>query len=232
MVTSSTRAVDPHRGRGSSTSRRRSLRGLVSSLGLLLAAGVLVAHFSVGLTVRTVLSGSMSPAIEAGDRVLTLNTEPQRIHRGEVVLVNTPDMTAPLAHRVHDVRMIADAVSVRTKGDANASPDEWTNLLPGAEVPVVVAVLPAAVPGIPSTWGSGPKVLLVLLLGLGVTATMVVPQWRRRPCDCDECTAPAASPCPSCGDTAAPQGRLVGATSAPDSSPHDTPTATKDEVTR
>jgi len=215
-------------------SGRRFLRVLVSSLGLVLAAGVLVAHFTLGLAVHTVLSGSMAPAFDAGDRVLTLDSTPQRIHRGEVVLVNTPDMTAPLAHRVHDVRMIADAVAVRTKGDANPEPDQWTNLLPGAQVPVVVAVLPSAVPGVPSTWGTGPKVLLVVLLGLAVTAVMIVPQWRRA-CDCEDCTAPAAPPCPSCGDAARDDGQLVGAThaSASAGSPDDTPTApTRNEVSR
>jgi len=216
---------------GNGLGLRRFLGVLVSSLGLVLTTGVLVAHFTVGLAVHTVLSGSMAPAFHAGDRVVTLDSTPQRIHRGQVVLVNTPDMTAPLAHRVHDVRMIADAVSVRTKGDANPRPDDWTNLLPGAQVPVVVAVLPSAVPGVPSTWGTGAKVLLVVLLGVAVTAIMIVPQWRGRACDCDDCTAPAAPPCPSCGDAVRDDGQLVGAQHASVGSPDDTtPAPTRNEV--
>jgi signal peptidase I len=219
-------------------SPRRFLGVLGSSLGLFVAAGLLVAHFSLGLAVHTVLSNSMTPAFEAGDRVVTLDTDPQRLHRGDVVLVMTPDMPAPIAHRVRDIKMIADAVSVQTQGDANADPDRWTNLLPGAQVPLVMTVLPAALPGVPSTWGIGIKVLLIGLLGLGVTLLMVLPQWRGRSCDCTDCTTPNRAapqlPCPSCGPAALENDLLLGAAppSELDVAPHDNSTTTQNEVPR
>ena len=222
-------------------SPRRFLGVLASGAGLFVAAGLLVAHFSLGLAVHTVLSNSMTPDFEAGDRVVTLDADPQRLRRGDVVLVMTPDMPAPIAHRIRDIKMIADAVSVQTQGDANPTPDVWTNLLPGAQVPVVVTVLPATLPGVPTTWGIGIKVLLIGLLGLGVTLLMVLPQWRGRSCDCLNCTTthPTALttttapqlPCPSCGPAALETNLPLGAapSSQLDVAPHDNSITSKNE---
>lgn len=222
---------------------RRFLGILLSSLGLFIAAGLLLAHFGLGLSTHTVLSNSMRPAFAAGDQILTLDITPQQVHRGQVVIVQTPDMPAPIAHRVADVKMIADAVSVRTKGDANASPDVWTNLLPGAQIPVVVAVVPG-VPGWlehgPSTWGIGLQVLIIAGLGVVATVITVALQWRGRHCDCLDCAESTAADdgadhrdgggdasaphCPSCSEEV-PAAETSNGSSPADSSPDPEPTA-------
>ncbi|MEZ0163916.1 signal peptidase I [Kineococcus sp. LSe6-4] len=219
-------------------SRRRFLGAVTSSLGLFVAAGLLLAHFTAGLAVHHVLSDSMTPAFSAGDRLVTLDTDPHRLRRGDVVLVMTPDMPAPVAHRVHDVAVTAGAVSVQTKGDANAGPDAWTDLLPGARVPVVATVLPGVLPGVPAGWGTGLKVLLVVLAGLGVTGLVLLPQWRARACDCPECTTSttstttAAIPCASCGADGPARDLPVVAVPAPQAPSPLQPTPHQNEVLR
>jgi signal peptidase I len=187
--------------RDTHVTHRRFVSVLLSSLGLFVAAGLLLAHFGLGLSGHSVLSDSMRPTFAAGDHILTLNSTPQGVHRGQVVIVQTPAMPAPIAHRVVDVKIIADAVSVRTKGDANASPDPWTNLLPGSKIPVVISVLPGSPEWLrhgPSTWGTGLKISVITVLGLIMTTITVALQWRGRDCDCLACLDGA--PCLACQD--------------------------------
>lgn len=85
----------------------------------------------LGRTMLVVGSGSMSPAIEAGDLIVVRrigSAELARIGVGSVVTFRVPDReTMVVTHRVIDVSRSSDnRVVLRTRGDANEYPDSFS----------------------------------------------------------------------------------------------------------
>lgn len=79
-----------------------------------------------------VTSGSMSPAIEAGDTIIVEETAPEEIREGDVLTFHADDPEAYhggeadtdlVTHRVVDVDRSGDGTEFTTRGDANDQPD-------------------------------------------------------------------------------------------------------------
>lgn len=93
-------------------------------VGGLLAAMVLPLAF--GARPYTVLSGSMEPAIAAGDLVVAQRTAPSEVRVGDVVTFEDPKRGNRLTtHRVGGIRRSGGKVEVVTKGDANNTTERW-----------------------------------------------------------------------------------------------------------
>jgi signal peptidase len=153
--------------------RRRLGNALVAAvLGLsaLAAVAVLGGHYQV----RPVLSGSMEPLLPVGGVVVTERVPISSLRVGDVVVFHRPDRPAELV--VHRIVALTPGVAgpiVRTKGDANGTPDPWRVTLRGTtayresfSVPVV---------GYVAVWVHGPAgrlafliLGLLLLVGAGV----------------------------------------------------------------
>jgi signal peptidase I len=107
----------------------RRLRMLVLWIGLGLLFGVLLAAVAPqlgGYRSFTVRSGSMTPAIETGDVVVTKSISPLSARVGDVVTFVDPEGTGKLfSHRVQSVRAVGDEVAFVTRGDANTSTEHW-----------------------------------------------------------------------------------------------------------
>lgn len=107
--------------------RRLRLLGLWIGLGLL--AGTLVAAVVpqlAGCRTFTVRSGSMTPAIETGDVVVTRPISPLDARVGDIVTFVDPEGTGKLfSHRVQSVRVLGEEVAFVTRGDANTSTEHW-----------------------------------------------------------------------------------------------------------
>jgi len=67
----------------------------------------------------TVLSGSMAPMIQVGDRVLVKQTAPQNIRFGDVIVFKEADML--IIHRVISKQVADQHVIFMQKGDSNIS---------------------------------------------------------------------------------------------------------------
>lgn len=80
-------------------------------------AGILAPAF--GWRLDVVQSGSMSPAIEVGDLVITTPCDPEDIRAGDVICFRSGG--ALVCHRV--VAVDEDGRTFTTKGDANEDPD-------------------------------------------------------------------------------------------------------------
>lgn len=66
------------------------------------------------------MTGSMEPAIQTGDLVVSRPIDPAELRPGQVILVNDPDHPGRLRlHRLHAV----DGAELLTKGDANPAVD-------------------------------------------------------------------------------------------------------------
>jgi signal peptidase I len=107
----------------------RRLRMLVLWIALGLLFGTLLAAVApqlAGFRSFTVRSGSMTPAIETGDVVVTKPISPLAARVGDVVTFVDPDGTGKLfSHRVQSVRAVGDEVAFVTRGDANTSTERW-----------------------------------------------------------------------------------------------------------
>jgi len=102
---------------------------LVLWIGLGLLFGTLVAAVAPqlgGYRSFTVRSGSMTPAIETGDVVVTKPISPRTARVGDVVTFVDPEGTGKLfSHRVQSVRVAGNEVAFVTRGDANTATEDW-----------------------------------------------------------------------------------------------------------
>lgn len=107
----------------------RRLRMLVLWVGLGLLFGTLLAAVVpqlAGFRSFTVRSGSMTPAIETGDVVVTEPISPLGARVGDIVTFVDPEGTGKLfSHRVQSVRAVGGDVAFVTRGDANTSTEHW-----------------------------------------------------------------------------------------------------------
>lgn len=91
----------------------------------------------------SVLSGSMTPALEVGDLVVTRVVSPAELSAGDVVTYRDPAHDRFVTHRVQSIVWRGDLADVITRGDANEVGEEWTVPADGS-VGLVVLRIPAA----------------------------------------------------------------------------------------
>ncbi len=120
---------------------------LASTVALLLAVSATLAlavgpHL-FGYRTLTVLSGSMSPDVPRGAVVAVVRQPAGQLRPGQVLTFHAPIAGHPVTtHRVIEVRHDNGAVLVRTKGDANPTPDPWVARINDDDVWVVRMVVP------------------------------------------------------------------------------------------
>jgi signal peptidase len=89
---------------------------------VLLAIGPKIGAYRVSV----VLSDSMKPQWQAGDVIISTPERPDQVRVGQVISFNPPiDGRPSVTHRVIEVTTSGTTPVIRTKGDANAAPDEW-----------------------------------------------------------------------------------------------------------
>jgi signal peptidase len=150
-----TRAARPLPTVTGTTATRRALRPLAAALGRWLTralVGTAVLAFAVlalgphllGYRTMTMLTGSMAPAIDPGDVVITTPLAVEDVTAGMIISYHIPvGDHRVVTHRVLSVDHATDGtVTVRTKGDANDHPDPWTAVLQGDTAYQVQAVIP------------------------------------------------------------------------------------------
>lgn len=148
-----------------------------ATVALVAVVGVLVVGVGLraaGTTPLVEYSGSMAPAISAGDVVLVRSVPVARLRPGEVATLRDPAGGRLLTHRVASVAREGDRVAVVTRGDANAGSERWV-LSADATVRRMVGRIPAA--GRPFVWLSSPSPRLALaVLGLVLVLAALAPR--------------------------------------------------------
>jgi signal peptidase I len=124
---------------------RWTVRALVG-IAVLAFAGLALGPHAFGYRTMTMLTGSMAPAIDPGDIVITTPLDVTDVTKGMIISYHIPiDDHRVVTHRVIDVDTAADGtVTVQTQGDANDHPDPWTAVLQGDTAYQVQAVIPEA----------------------------------------------------------------------------------------
>jgi signal peptidase len=154
---------------------------------LLLVGASLVVLAIVGTAVNwcrldVVLSGSMAPTLRPGDVILAVSEPDSEVSAGQVLAFHPPyDPSIVVVHRIIQVVHDGKKVEIRTQGDDNNAPDQWTAVLEGTSAWRVSWVLPSA--GYVAIWVTYPWIhLLALLLVIGIVVGEVLRRvWRAEP---------------------------------------------------
>jgi len=119
------------------------VRGIVV-VAVVAFAGLAVGPHVLGYRTMTMLTASMSPAIDPGDVTIVTPLAVTEVTEGMVITYHIPVGDQQLiTHRVLSVEHGADgSVTVQTKGDANESIDPWKATLAGDTAYEVRAVVP------------------------------------------------------------------------------------------
>jgi len=128
----------------------------------------------------TDMSGSMEPAIHAGDVVVTRPIHPLEAHAGDIVTFRDPaDGHRLLTHRLRSLQVSGGRVHAVTKGDANNAVERWT-VPQGARIGRVVMRVPRV--GYVLAVARGPlgKLLLVVIPALLLGVLELARIWRPR----------------------------------------------------
>ncbi|MDX6603950.1 MAG: signal peptidase [Solirubrobacterales bacterium] len=144
---------------------------------LLAAAGPL----ALGDRSFTMRSGSMTPAIEAGDVVVTEPLPPLSVEVGDIVTFRDPEGSGRLySHRVQSIRRAGNDVRFVTRGDANTATEHWSVPADGT-VGKVLYRIPKI--GYALVWtGTIPfRIVLIAIPALLLCGGALARIWRPRP---------------------------------------------------
>lgn len=112
--------------------RSRARLWLVTAGGVLLATAMAAALAltvlpAFGYRALVVRSGSMAPAIETGDLIVSRRVEASRVVPGDVVTYADPSGDGDLVtHRVLEITPEGGAFTFVTKGDSNSASETWS----------------------------------------------------------------------------------------------------------
>lgn len=107
----------------------RTLERLAGALLVLLCALATIAGAAwlVGYTPLVDRSDSMSPALRAGDLLITQNIAAEDAEPGQVITFRDEALGGrSVTHRVVHMARRGDRLAFTTRGDANRSSEEWT----------------------------------------------------------------------------------------------------------
>jgi signal peptidase I len=191
------RGTAPVLRRAAAATARWTTRALVG-IAVLAFAGLAIGPHLFSYQTMTMLTGSMAPAIDPGDVVITTPLAVDDVTEGMIISYHIPiDDHRVVTHRVVTVDHAADGtVSVTTKGDANDHTDPWTAVLQGDTAYQVQAVVPEL--GHLITALRTPAISHLLVYGAPalLAAWLLLTIWRPTPDDhTDERTPSEAVPC-------------------------------------
>jgi signal peptidase I len=163
------------------TTALRRGRILMVWLGLGLVFGALLAAVApqlAGYRTFTVRSGSMTPAIETGDVVVTEPISPLTARVGDIVTFLDPEGSGRLfSHRVQSVRATGEDVAFVTRGDANTSTEHW-RVPAGGSVGKVLYRIPKIGYGLVYLDSPPARILLLAIPALLLLWAALVRIWR------------------------------------------------------
>ena len=148
-----------------SAGRGRSWADLtLSSFLVLLTVALIgiVVFLLIGGKALIVRSGSMEPAVEVGDVIVTRTVHPTQVDVGDVITFSDPTRAGELVtHRTQRVEQQGSRIAFVTKGDANGGVERWTIDRSGT-VGLLIFRLPSV--GYALSWAGEPVTRLALVL--------------------------------------------------------------------
>lgn len=155
---------------------RRTARWVAG--GSIVLVALCLAAVGVGVAtgtwqIRPVLSGSMRPDLPIGGVVVTERVPLRSLAVGDVAVFHPPaEPHVDYVHRIIWLRRTGSELLVRTKGDANVTPDPWTLHLRGRWAYVAHWSIPLV--GYAAVWLHQPSVRRGAVIGAGLLAAVLV----------------------------------------------------------
>lgn len=116
---------------------------LIATAMMMSVGAILAIYFHTGFL--TITSRSMEPTIKAGDMVLTSLVPRDDIRVRDIVVLPIPENPElNFSHRIISVEKGEEGLRIRTKGDGNPNPDNWSMEVTSKDVTQVLAVIPTA----------------------------------------------------------------------------------------
>jgi signal peptidase len=151
--------------------------GVICALALTMLAALLIATFA-GYRPLVDYSGSMRPAIQAGDLLITRAAPATSIRVGAIVSFDDPALGGKLVtHRVVAIHPSAGHIDFLTRGDANPTPESWS-VSRGASVGALdfrIAGVGRAVAWMADPWA---RTFALTLVALVLSAAVLRRIWR------------------------------------------------------
>lgn len=158
---------------------RRAETAVTATLVVLTALlALLVGGRLAGNQVLVERSGSMAPAIAAGDLLLSHPVAATAVRTGDIVSFTDPlRPDVPTTHRVVALRRVSGRVAITTRGDANPAAEQWS-VPAGGDVRRVALRVPRAGFAVAALSGRWTRLILLVgaCAGLGVLALRRI--WR------------------------------------------------------
>jgi signal peptidase len=133
-----------------------------------------------GYRTLTMVTDSMAPTARAGDLLLVVAQPTTAVRTGQVLTFAAPTTGSPVVtHRVLSVDRSTDRTVIRSKGDANASPDPWRAALTDDTTWRLVTVVPAVGRVLGALHQPVVQVVSVWLLPAWLCAFALRSVWRR-----------------------------------------------------
>jgi len=131
-----------------------------------LAATPALLQSQAGIGFSPILSGSMSPAADAGDLFLTKVVKASTLEVGDIITVHNQVTGTFYAHRIVEIRDANSILRILTKGDANPIIDQDPYLIsPNGEVSKEIFLVP---------WVGAPLIYLTSFEGRQVATILLV----------------------------------------------------------
>ncbi len=195
----------------------RLLSTLLLGLAVLLLLSVTVGPRLLHYRTATMLTASMSPAIDSGDVIIDTPLALADVRVGQVLTYHIPvDDHRVVSHRVIEVQRPGPGiVNIRTKGDANPAADPWVATLTGDTVWQVRTVVPKAGTEIRALRTPMVHTLLTGAVPVLVVGWLLLGIWRpAKPVEPAAATSDQPTAAPSDQPTAAPSDQPTAASGA------------------
>jgi signal peptidase I len=149
----------------------------VCVMAVAILAGLLIAT-AAGYRLLIDHSGSMRPAIQVGDLLITRGEPATSLRVGQIVSFIDPGLNGELVtHRVVALHASGRQIDVVTRGDANTASETWSIARRGS-----VGVLDLRVPAIGRfiAWTADPwaRTMLLVLVAFGISTALLRRIWR------------------------------------------------------
>jgi len=154
-------------------------RASTAACGLAVAVlAVLLAATALGYRPLIDYSGSMRPAIAAGDLLITRSEPATNMRIGQIVSFIDPGLNGKLVtHRVVALHASARRIDVVTRGDANSAPETWS-VARGGSVGVLAFRVPAIGRFLAWTSARWTRTALLTLAALALSTGLLRRIWR------------------------------------------------------
>ena len=156
-------------------SRVLNIAFVVTTSIALVGPAVMSSYF--GISIHTVTTGSMRPAINPGDMIVAKVVTASNLRANDVVMLVNPENWSLQSHRIQSLSSTTTALTITTKGDSNPVADKPVDIGLNSPVRKVVQTIPKfgyVVSALSSTRGKTISFLFLIIFNVIIVSNVLV----------------------------------------------------------